>query len=63
LRCVHDVHQALPDLPIVGVGGIMTAADAREFLAAGAVAVQVGTGLLHDPTTAARIAAELRSDS
>jgi dihydroorotate dehydrogenase (NAD+) catalytic subunit len=62
LRCVHDVHEALPELPIVGVGGITTAADARDFLAAGAVAVQIGSGLLHDPTTAARIAAELRSD-
>ena len=34
-------------------------ADARAFLAAGATAVQIGTALLHDPTTAARIAAEL----
>lgn len=63
LRCVHDVHEALPSLPIVGVGGIMTTADARQYLAAGAVAVQVGSGLLHDPTTAARIAADLRSDT
>ncbi len=63
LRCVHDVHEALPELSIVGVGGITTTADAREFLAAGAVAVQIGSGLLHDPTTAARIAADLRSAS
>lgn len=62
LRCVHDVHEALPELTLVGVGGITGADDAREFLAAGAVAVQIGSGLLHDPTTAARVAAELRSD-
>jgi len=59
LRCVADVHAELPDLPLVGAGGVATADDARSFLAAGATAVQVGTALLHDPTTAARIAAEL----
>ncbi len=59
LRCVADVHAELPDLPLVGAGGIATADDARSFLAAGATAVQVGTALLHDPTTAGRIAAEL----
>lgn len=59
LRCVADVHAALPDLTLVGVGGIGTAADARAFLAAGAVAVQVGTALLHDPTTARRLVAGL----
>jgi dihydroorotate dehydrogenase (NAD+) catalytic subunit len=47
---------------VVGCGGITTAADARSFLAAGAVAVQVGTALLHDPTTAARLVADLAPD-
>ena len=61
LRCVTEVRAALPDAPVVGGGGIMTADDARSFLAAGAVAVQVGTALLHDPTTAAHLAAELAS--
>lgn len=59
LRCVADVHAALPDLPIIGAGGVGTTADARAFLDAGAVAVQLGSALLHDPTTAARIAADL----
>jgi dihydroorotate dehydrogenase (NAD+) catalytic subunit len=59
LRCVADVHAELPDLPLVGCGGITTADDARSFLAAGATAVQVGTALLHDPTTAGRLVAEL----
>ncbi|KQY64256.1 MULTISPECIES: nitronate monooxygenase [unclassified Nocardioides] len=62
LRCVHDVHAELPDLPLIGTGGITTADDARAFLAAGAFAVQIGTALLHDPTTAARIAAELQGE-
>lgn len=63
LRCVHDVRAALPDLPVVAAGGIATTADARDYLIEGALAVQIGSSLLHDPTTAARIAADLRSDS
>ena len=59
LRCVTEVCAALPDAQVVGCGGIAAADDARSFLAAGAVAVQVGTALLHDPTTAARLVAEL----
>ena len=59
LRCVTEVRAALPGAEIVGCGGIATAADARSLLAAGATAVQIGTALLHDPTTAARVAAEL----
>jgi dihydroorotate dehydrogenase (NAD+) catalytic subunit len=55
LRCVADVHQALPDLALIGVGGICTLDDARAFLGAGAIALQIGTALLHDPTTATRI--------
>jgi len=53
------VARALPDTPVIGCGGIMDADDAREYLAAGARAVQVGTALFHDPTTAFRIAREI----
>jgi dihydroorotate dehydrogenase (NAD+) catalytic subunit len=60
LRCVTEVLNALPDAQVVGAGGISTAEDARSFLDAGATAVQVGTALLHDPTTAARLVAELQ---
>ena len=49
VRAVHDVHAALPDLPIVGVGGVATAIDAVELLLAGASAVQVGTASFADP--------------
>jgi len=62
LRCVAEVHDSLPDLDIIGVGGITSADDARAFFAAGAVAIQVGTGLLHDPTTVRRLLAELQGD-
>lgn len=43
LRMVHQVRQALPDLPVVGIGGIATCEDVLEFILAGASAVQVGT--------------------
>lgn len=59
LRCLAEVTDALPDTSVVGCGGIMDADDARAFLAAGARAVQVGTALFHDPTTAFRLVAEL----
>ena len=61
LRCVTEVRAALPDAEVVGSGGIATVEDARSFLDAGAVAVQVGTAQLHDPTTVARLAAALTS--
>ncbi len=59
LRCVTEVAQSLPEAQVVGAGGIGTVEDVRSFLAAGATAVQVGTALLRDPTTAARLVAEL----
>ncbi|MCW2737208.1 HisA/HisF-related TIM barrel protein, partial [Nocardioides sp.] len=59
LRCVAAVHQALPGLPLVGCGGVRDVASARAYLAAGATSVQVGTALLHDPTTVARLRADL----
>jgi dihydroorotate dehydrogenase (NAD+) catalytic subunit len=49
VRAVHDVHAALPSLPLVGVGGVSSAADAVELLLAGASAVGVGTATFADP--------------
>jgi dihydroorotate dehydrogenase (NAD+) catalytic subunit len=59
VRAVHDVHAALPDVPIVGVGGIASAWDAVEMLLAGATAVQVGTASFADPGAAATIQGDL----
>jgi dihydroorotate dehydrogenase (NAD+) catalytic subunit len=54
---VHLAHQAARavDIPVVGVGGIMTAEDALEFLVAGCRAVQVGTATFVDPTAIAAV--------
>lgn len=60
VRAVHDVRAAHPQLPIVGVGGIATGADAAELLLAGAQAVQVGTATFADPRAPWRVLAELR---
>jgi dihydroorotate dehydrogenase (NAD+) catalytic subunit len=43
------------NIPIIGQGGITTAADALEFLLAGATTVGVGTGLFYDPLVCTRI--------
>ncbi|MFI0349747.1 dihydroorotate dehydrogenase [Actinomadura sp. 9N407] len=59
VRCVYQVHAALPDVPIVGVGGVASGLDALEFLLAGASAIAVGTTLFHDPTAVPRILREL----
>jgi len=59
VRAVWDVHAALPDLPIVGVGGVTSAPDAVELLLAGASAVQVGTATFADPRAPATVLAGL----
>lgn len=59
LRCVYDVRAALPDVDIVGAGGIATGRDALAMLMAGANAVQVGTAHFADPRAAVHVADEL----
>src|SRR5512136_878978 len=58
LRMVWQVARAV-DVPVIGIGGIMTATDALEFLLAGATAVQVGTASFLDPGAAGRIVREM----
>jgi dihydroorotate dehydrogenase (NAD+) catalytic subunit len=60
VRAVFDVHRALPDLPIVGVGGVTSGADAAELLLAGATAVQVGTAAFVEPQAPHRVLRELQ---
>jgi dihydroorotate dehydrogenase (NAD+) catalytic subunit len=54
LRMVWQVAQAA-QIPVVGIGGIMTAVDALEFLIAGATAVQIGTANFTNPRTTLEI--------
>lgn len=61
LRMVHQVARALPDLPICGMGGILSGEDALEFLMAGAHCVQVGTANFAEPGAGVRITEELRT--
>ncbi len=58
LACVWACATAV-DVPIVGMGGIATAADARDFLDAGATSIALGTALFSDPWTASLLRAEL----
>ena len=50
LRCVYDIHEALPDVPVIGCGGIIGWQDAVEFFLAGASAVQVGSAIALEDT-------------
>jgi dihydroorotate dehydrogenase (NAD+) catalytic subunit len=59
VRAVYQVHAALPDTPILGMGGIRNGHDALEFLAAGASALSIGTVVFGDPSAPWRIAREL----
>ena len=61
VRAVFDVHAALPDLPIVGVGGVRDGGDAAELLLAGATGVQVGTATFADPRAPGRVRDELEA--
>lgn len=54
LRMVWQVHKAVK-VPVIGLGGIMNATDAIEFLLAGASAIQVGTANFIDPTASLKI--------
>ena len=49
VRMVYETSQAV-DVPVIGMGGIRTAADAVEFMLAGADAVGVGTAIFSDPS-------------
>ena len=59
VRMVYQVHKALPDTPLMGIGGISDLSDVLEFLAAGATAIQVGTANFKDPGVSGRLVGEL----
>lgn len=61
LRIVHEVAQVV-SIPIVAIGGVTELADVLDYLAAGAVAVQVGTAIFADPALPVRLADELAAE-
>lgn len=61
LRCVLEVHEALPDLPIIGCGGVSHGDHVVEYLLAGASAVALGTVHFAEPRAGRRILKELKA--
>jgi dihydroorotate dehydrogenase (NAD+) catalytic subunit len=59
LEQVHRVARSV-DLPVIGMGGIASATQAADFLAAGALCIAIGTESFRDPAAGRRVAAELR---
>ncbi len=60
VRCVFECRSAFPEAGIIGVGGVLCAADAIELLMAGADAVQVGTATFVDPRAPWKIVEGIR---
>jgi dihydroorotate dehydrogenase (NAD+) catalytic subunit len=61
LRIVYEVSQVV-DIPVVAIGGVTELADVLDFLAVGAVAVQVGTAIFADPTLPVRLVEQLGAE-
>jgi dihydroorotate dehydrogenase (NAD+) catalytic subunit len=59
VRCIWQVHAALPHVPILGMGGVASGLDALELVLAGAAAVSVGTAVFGDPSAPVRVLGEL----
>ncbi len=62
VRCIWQIRSALPDLPIIGMGGVRSGHDALEMVLAGANAVSVGTSIFNDPSAPMRIQNELEQE-
>ena len=59
VRAIYQVHQAFPNIPIIGMGGVSNGRDALELVLAGASAVSIGTASFSNPTAALSIKNEL----
>ena len=60
VRAIYQVHEALPTVPILGMGGVSSGRDALELILAGASGVSVGTASFGNPTALVKIQNELR---
>jgi dihydroorotate dehydrogenase (NAD+) catalytic subunit len=59
VRAVYQVHAAIPNTPILGMGGITSGRDALEFILAGASGVSIGTANFGNPTAPIKVKEEL----
>lgn len=60
VRAIYQVHEALPKIPIIGMGGVATGKDALEMIYAGASGVAIGTANFSNPTSIITIQNELK---
>lgn len=61
VRAIYQVHTALPQIPILGMGGVSSGRDALELILAGASGVSVGTASFGNPTALIQIRDELQT--
>jgi dihydroorotate dehydrogenase (NAD+) catalytic subunit len=61
VRAIYQVHSAMPQVPILGMGGVASGRDALELILAGASGISVGTASFGDPMAIPRIQRELQS--
>ena len=60
VRAIYQVHEAMPNIPILGMGGVSTGRDALELILAGAKGISVGTASFADPAAIISIQNELK---
>lgn len=59
VRSIWQIHEAMPEVPLLGMGGVRTGLDALELVLAGASAISVGTVVFNDPCAPIRVRDEL----
>jgi len=59
VRAIYQVHAALPQVPILGMGGVSSGKDALELVFAGASGISIGTATFSDPSAPIRVKREL----
>ena len=62
VRAIYQVHEALPNVKILGMGGVASGRDALELILAGASAVSVGTATFGNTTAVIKIKEELQNE-
>lgn len=60
VRAIYQVHESLPQTPILGMGGVSNGRDALELILAGASGVSIGTASFGDPTAIIKVQNELK---